>query len=142
MIVASAPAWASEAEGGQNDANSGRDAPAAPVPAVTVQPRVVYHGQLGGAIIDLRDHFAFHAGAQQVIQMEAFGTLNCPLIVDGAGTPIDDQWCVRTQRANQGVSATLPEAGVYFLAFASDVPAEFSFVFALDQPAPPLGPLA
>lgn len=120
----------------QDDAGSGRDAPGEPSGEVVVQPRTWYTGATPRG--DALDHFAFTAGAGQVIRVTVSSIPLCYLdVVDASGQPLGRYCTIRTQDAATMTEVTLPSAGPWYL--RSAYPGAYRFAFTLDEPAMAVG---
>lgn len=91
----------------QNDAGSGRDAPAAPGPTAPVlSPGRVYDGMLLGLLLDESDFFGVDAVLGDVLHVEAAGPLACVYVYDPAGVEVDFSCVVGTMLSDLRVPIT------------------------------------
>lgn len=126
----------------QDDAGSGRDASDTPSGAVRIEPGVVYDATGLGFVLDLFDHYAFHAEAGQVLEAMVDGSLGCYTVYLPSGAELASACSYAGAPLNTGpVVATLPESGDYVLEVANLAPALYRFAVALDEPLPPVARL-
>ena len=122
----------------QDDAGSGRDAPAEPAPHVRVDAGKVYAATVLGEASDRSDLFAFEAKAGDVVDVRATASVVAFLdVVDGSGTRLAGTLVFAETRLG-AVRVALPADGTYYVEYTALQPDLYWFSLGLNQKAPAL----
>ena len=131
------PAGASlAADPTQDDAGTGRDAPAAPDPAFLVPTNVVHHATVA-AVVDWTDVYAFEADAGDRVQVRVRGFVGCASILAPDGSAYAGSGCSYGEAHDrQGPPVTLDRSGVWYARLNQLAAGAYRFVVVREAQAP------
>lgn len=122
----------------QDDAGSGRDAPAEPAPRVRIEPGRVYEATVLGELVDREDFYAFEGRAGDVVHVRASASgLAFVDVVDAAGARLAGT-LVGAHMPLSAVRVALPADGTYYVRYEQDTADRYWLSLGVGSDAPRL----